>query len=258
MSTRMVQHYSRYPITEYVLTLNGTETEIKHFKDFLRQTGIKSKVFQNTLTYNNIRQARWANQRQAYIARTYNPWDWKISVDSDEILIMNEVLFKILDNTDASYFFGFTVDMVHKDFNCGAPYEQELFHEFHRMYLLTQFVALSQKVPVARVNVTVEGAAHNVTRRFRNGKSFEKVLPLYHFKWSDGVYEKLQERYDMYHKLGISYYEESLQFCEILKHGFEDLVVKDLYSVKFSHKPDKTGGCSLQMDPNGKYEFLRY
>ena len=258
MSTRMVEHYSRYPITEFVLTLNGTQSQIGSFREVLRQHNIKVKVFEKTQSYNNRRQARWANQRQAYISATYNRRDWKICVDADEILILNEILYETLDRTDVSHFLGFIVDMVHRDTRLGASYEQDLFHTLHKQCFLTQTTAIAQKVPLARVFVLVEGAAHNVTRRFRREKRFEKVLPLYHFKWGDGVCERLQERYNNYRQLGISYYDESMRFCEILRSGVEHLLVKDLYSVRFSIKEDKTGGCSLLLDPSGGHEFFRY
>lgn len=258
MSTRMVKHYSQYPITEFVLTLNATQSQIRSFRDVLRQLGIKAKVFEKTQSYDNRRQARWANQRQAYISRTYNYRDWKICVDADEILIINEVLYDTLDSTDASYFLAFIVDMVHRDMHLGASYEQDLLHRLHRKCFLTQTTALAQKVPLARVFVLVEGAAHNVTRRYRREKCFEKVLPLHHFKWGSGVYERLLERYDTYRQLGISYYDESMRFCEILNSGVEHLFEDNLYSVRFSVKKDKTGGYSLQLDSNGDHGFFRY
>ena len=43
MSTRMIKYYSQYPITEFVLTLNGTQSQIRKFKNFLLQNQIKTK-----------------------------------------------------------------------------------------------------------------------------------------------------------------------------------------------------------------------
>jgi len=100
MSKQMIIHYSKYPISEFVLTLNGNESQIRRFRDFLRGINVRMRIFPNTLVYDNRRQARWSNQRQAYIRDRYSEHDWKISVDSDEILLMNDVLYDTLDCTD--------------------------------------------------------------------------------------------------------------------------------------------------------------
>jgi hypothetical protein len=99
MSKQMIIHYSRYPISELVLTLNGSDEQIQNFKDFLSGFNIKMKLFEKNQEYDNRKQARWANQRQSYIRSCYHDNDWKITVDGDEIIILNETLCDVLDHT---------------------------------------------------------------------------------------------------------------------------------------------------------------
>ncbi len=159
---------------------------------------------------------------------------------------------------DSSYFLAFTVDMMPERSHVEVPCNTTVFEIPHRKCFLTQTNALAQKAPLARNYILVEGAAHNVTKRFRREKRFEKILPLYHYKWESGVRERMLERFNRYKRLAIPYYNESRKFYDILQDGINQLVVEDIYSVRFNIKRDKTGECSLRIDPRGEYEFYKY
>lgn len=256
MSKQMLLHYREWPITEFILTLNGSEGEIRSFQSFLRDARIPATVFAATHCYDNRWQARWSNRRQALIQRKYTAQDWKLSVDSDEILEVSEALLRILDSSHCAYFLAFTVDMI----PVGPAHETTLYDRIfdrpHIACLLTQAYALAQKVPLARAHVLVGGAAHDVARRYRKLPKYEHVLPLYHYKWETGVRARLRERFGHYQQLRIPYAEESNLFCAQLDRGIDHLRVNDLDSVRLAIKPDKTGGMSLQIDPAGQLTFF--
>ena len=256
MSRQMLLYYRQWPITEFVLTLNGGEDEIRAFRRFMRDSGIHATVFTKTVPYDNRLQARWSQQRQAYIQHQYAAYDWKLCVDSDEIIEMSDALMRTLDTTTCAYFLAFTVDMVPIASVAETPSGVQIFDRPHAMYFLTQANALAQKVPLARARVWVGGAAHDVTKRYRALPRYEHVLPLYHYKWEAGVRTRLLERFQHYRRLGLPYAEESVQFCKLLDKGIGHLRVDDLDHVRMSIKPDKTGDVSLQLDPEGHLIFF--
>ena len=256
MSEQMLLFYKEWPITEFVLTLNGSEGQIRSFREFLRNAKIPATVFTATARYDNRRQARWSNQRQAFIGRKYTAQDWKLCVDSDEIVEQSDALLQVLDTTLCAYFVGFTVNMVPITSADETPYNGRVFDRPHMKCFLTQAYALAQKVPLARAHILVGGAAHDVARRYRALPRYEHVLPLYHYKWEKGVCARLRERFEHYQQLGLPYAEESLLFCTQLHRGLSHLRVDDLSSVRLAIKPDKTGDVSLQLDPAGLLRFL--
>lgn len=256
MSSQMLLYYRQWPISEFVLTLNGSDGEIRSFRGFLRDLGIPAKVFTATAHYDNRLQARWSQQRQAYIERQYAVHDWKICVDSDEIIERSDVLLRMLGTTSCAYFLAFTVDMVPIISTDETPSLVPIFDRPHAKHFLTQVYALAQKVPLARVRVLVGGAAHDVARRYRSLPRFEHILPLYHYKWEAGVRTRLRERFEHYQQLGLPYAEESRLFCSLLDGGINHLHVDDLDHVRLSIKPDKTGDMSLQLDPAGHLTFF--
>lgn len=256
MSKQMLLYYRQWPISEFVLTLNGSEREIRCFRQFLRDAGIPAMVFTVTGRYNNRLQARWSQQRQAYIQHQYAAHEWKLCVDSDEIVEWSDALLRVLDTTACAYFYAFTVDMVPIASTDETPSHVQVFDRPHGMYFLTQAYALAQKVPLARAHVLVGGAAHDVARRYRALPRYEHVLPLYHYKWEAGVRTRLRDRFEHYRRLGLPYAEESLLFCTALDEGISHLHVDDLDRVRLSIKPDKTGDVSLQLDPAGHITFL--
>lgn len=256
MSRQMLLSYREWPITEFVLTLNGSEGEIRSFREFLRNTKIPAIVFTATARYDNRWQARWSNQRQAFIRRKYTAQDWKLCVDSDEIVEQNDALLQVLDTTLCAYFLGFTVDMVPIASANETPSNERVFDRPHMKCFLTQAYALAQKVPLARAHVLVGGAAHDVARRYRTLPRYEHVLPVYHYKWETGVRARLRERFEHYQQLGLPYAEESVLFCRQLEEGISHLSVGDLDSVRLAIKPDKTRDLSLQLDPAGHLRFF--
>lgn len=258
MSRQMLLYYHQWPISEFVLTLNGSEGEIRSFRQFLRDAGIPATVFTATARYDNRLQARWSRQRQAYIERRYEGHDWKLCVDSDEFVGRSDVLLRMLDTTRCAYFLAFTVDMVPIASADETPSQVPVFHRPHAKFFLTQAYALAQKVPLARVHVVVGGAAHDVARRYRALPHYEHILPLYHYKWEAGVRTRLCERFEHYKRLGLPYAEESRLFCSLLDEGINHLRVDDLDRVRLSIKPDKTGDVSLQLDPAGHLTFFSY
>jgi len=256
MSRQMLLSYREWPITEFVLTLNGSEGKIRSFREFLRNAKIPATVFTATASYDNRRQARWSNQRQAFIRRKYTAQDWKLCVDSDEKVEQSDALLQVLDTTVCAYFLGFTVDMVPITSADETPCNERVFDRPHMKCFLTQAYALAQKVPLARAHILVGGGAHDVARRYRALPRYEYVLPLYHYKWEKGVCARLRERFEHYQQLGVPYAEESLLFCTQLHRGISHLRVDDLSSVRLAIKPDKTGDVSLQLDPAGLLRFL--
>jgi hypothetical protein len=256
MSRQMLLYYREWPITEFVLTLNGSDGEIRSFRNFLRDASIPATVFAATERYDNRRQARWSNQRQAYIRRKYTAQDWKLCVDSDEILDRSEVLLQLLDTTLSDYFLAFTVDMVPIAPADESPSGARVFDRPHIKCFLTQVYALAQKVPIARAHVLVGGAAHDVTRRYRSLPRYDHVLPLYHYKWESGVRARLHDRFEHYQQLGLPYAEESQLFCTQLDEGIAHLCVGDLSAVRLAVNRDKTGDLSLQLDPAGHLTFF--
>jgi hypothetical protein len=256
MSRQMLLYYREWPITEFVLTLNGSEGEIWSFRKFLRDADIPATVFTATARYDNRRQARWSNQRQAFICRKYTAQDWKLCVDSDEIVDRTDALLQLLDTTHCAYFLAFTVDMVPIAPADQTPSNERVFDRPHMKCFLTQAYALAQKVPLARAHVLVGGAAHDVARRYRALPRYEHVLPLYHYKWETGVRARLLERFQHYQQLGLPYAEESLLFSTQLDEGTSHLRVDDLDSVRLAIKRDKTGDVSLQLDPAGHLAFF--
>lgn len=258
MSRQMLLYYRQWPISEFVLTLNGSEGEIRAFPQFLRDARIPATVFTATARYDNRLQARWSHQRQAYIERRYAAHDWKLCVDSDEIVERSDVLLRILDTTRCDYFLAFTVDMVPTASADETPSQVPVFDRPHASYFLTQAHAVAQKVPLARVPVLVGGAAHDVARRYRALPRYEHVLPLYHYKWETGVRTRLRERFERYQRLGLPYAEESRLFCSLLDGGINHLHVEDLDHVRLSIKADKTGDVSLQLDPAGHLTFFSH
>lgn len=256
MSKQMLLHYSQWPINEFVLTLNGSESDIWYFRQFVCEAGLPATVFSTTAPYDNRRQARWSSQRQSYISRRYSPHDWKLCVDSDEILERSDALLRVLDATTCAYFLAFTVDMlpvVPPDETLG---DAQVFDRPHLKCFLTQAYALAQKVPLARAHVLVGGAGHDVGRRYRALPRFDHILPLFHYKWEAGVRVRLLRRFEHYRQLGVPYAEESLLYYRRLREGVGDLVVADLDHVRFAMKRDKTGGTSLQIDPAGHLTFF--
>lgn len=256
MSRQMLLYYRQWPISEFVLTLNGGESEIRSFRQFIRDACVPATVFNATKRYDNRLQARWSQQRQAYIQRHYEPRDWKLCVDSDEIIECSDALLHVLDTTCCAYFLAFTVDMIPIALAKKTPVPVQVFDHPHGMYFLTQAHALAQKVPLARAHVLVEGAAHNVTKRNRTLPPYEHVLPLYHYKWETGVQTRLRERFEYYSYLGLPYAEESLLFCKLIEDGISHLRIDDLNRVRLSIKPDKTGDMSLQLDHAGHLTFF--
>lgn len=256
MSRQMLLYYRQWPISEFVLTLNGNDGEIRAFKQFLRDASIPAKVFNATVRYDNRLQWRWSQQRQAYIQSQYAARDWKLCVDSDEIIERSDALLRVLNTTCCAYFLAFTVDMVPIASADETPSSVLVFDRPHVMYFLTQAHALAQKVPLARAHVLVGGAAHDVARRYRALPRYEYVLPLYHYKWEAGVRTRLRDRLAHYQRLVLSYAEESLRFCTMLDEGISHLQVNDLDCVRLSIKPDKTGDVSLQIDPSGHLTFF--
>jgi len=256
MSRQMLLYYRQWPISEFVLTLNGSEGEIWSFRQFLRDAGIPATVFTATVRYDNRLQARWSQQRQSYIQHQYAAHDWKLCVDSDEIVERSDALLRVLDTTCCSYFLAFTVDMVPIASADETPSHVQVFDRPHVMCFLTQAYALAQKVPLARAHVLVGGAAHDVARRYRALPRYEHVLPLYHYKWEAGVRTRLRERFEHYRRLGLPYAWESLLLCTLLDEGIKHLHVDDLDHVRLSIKPDKTGDVSLQIDPAGHLTFF--
>jgi hypothetical protein len=258
MSRQFLLYYCQWPISEFVLTLNGSEGEVRSFGHFLHDAGIPATVFTATARYDNRLQARWSQQRQAYITRHYAAHDWKLCVDSDEIVERSDLLLRMLDTTPCAYFLAFTVDMIPIVSADETPSQVPVFHRPHAKYFLTQAYALAQKVPLARVHVLVGGAAHDVARRYRALPRYEHVLPLYHYKWEAGVRTRLRERFEHYQWLGFPYAEESRLFCSLLDEGINHLHVDDLDRVRLSIKPDKTGDVSLQLDPAGHLTFFSH
>ncbi len=256
MSKQMLLSYRQWPISEFVLTLNGSEGEIRLFRQFLRDVGIPATVFTATARYDNRLQARWSNQRQSYISRQYSAQDWKLCVDSDEIVDRSDALLRVLDTTPCAYFLAFTVDMVPIASADETPSHLLVFDRPHLRCFLTQTCAVAQKVPLARAHILVGGAAHNVARRYRALPRYEHVLPLYHYKWEAGVRTRLRERFEHYRRLGLPYAEESLLFCARLDEGISHLRVDNLDSVRLAIKRDKTGDRSLHLDPAGHLTFF--
>jgi len=257
MSRRMMEYYSEHSISDFVLTVNGSRDEVAEFCKFVDRLGIRAKIFEKNSPTNNLLQARWSSQRQAFISANFNQADWKFSVDSDEIVYLGDGLLDLLSETDAEWFLAFMVDVIHRINGVGGDYENELFDERHNFYFLTQAVALAQKVPLARVSVLVGGAAHDVGRRFRGRKRFPGVLPLFHFKWGRSVFERLHQRFVAYQQLGIGFSEESMEFCELAKGRLTTFLVQDLHQARFSIGLDKTGGRSLRLDPQGDLSFFK-
>lgn len=256
MSKQMLLSYRQWPISEFVLTLNGSDGEIRSFRLFLRDAGIPATVFTATARYDNRLQARWSQQRQAYIRRQYAAHDWKLGVDSDEIVDRSDALLRVLDNTTCAYFLAFTVDMVPVTSADETSSRVPVFDRPHVMCFLTQACALAQKVPLARAHVLVGGAAHDVARRYRALPRYEHVLPLYHYKWEAGVSTRLMERFEHYRRLGLPYADESRLFCTQLDEGISHLRVDDLDSIRLAIKRDKTGDTSLQLDSAGPLAFF--
>ena len=257
MSKQMLLHYRQWPISEFVLTLNGSEREIWYFRQFLSDVNIPATIFTATARYDNRLQARWSSQRQSYIRCRYSAHDWKLSVDSDEILELCDALLWVLDTTTCSYFLGFTVDMVPMVLADDSRSDASVFDRPHFKCFLTQAFALAQKVPLARAHVLVGGAAHDLARRYQGLPRHEHILPLYHYKWEAGVHTRLLERFEYYHRLGLPYSEESMLFSMRLQDGISDMLVDDLNSIRFAMKRDKTGSRSLQLDAAGDLAFFK-
>lgn len=257
ISKEMLLYYREWPIDEFVLTLNGSESDIWYFRQFLRQAELPATIFTATSAYDNRKQARWSNQRQAYICEHYSTQDWKLCVDSDEILEGRDALLQLLETTACSYFLAFTVDMLPASPTADTGDDLPVFARPHIKCLLTQAYALAQKVPLARAHVLIGGAGHDVARRYRALPWHGQVLPLLHYKWETGIGARLIERFEHYQRLGLPHCEESALFHRRLQDGVDDLIVPDLAEIRLSIKRDKTGGTSLQVDPDGHLRFFR-
>lgn len=256
MSRNMLLHYRQWPISELVLTLNGSEADIWEFRRFLRDVGIRATVFGEPGPYDNRRQSRWSSRRQDYIRQHYSERDWKISVDSDEIVEFSQELLEVIETADCSYVLGFIVDMLPTELIGPLGEQAARLGQKHTHCFLTQAIALAQKVPLARAHVLLGGAAHDVARRYRTLRCFRQVLAVYHYKWELGIHTRLRERAQRYRDLGIAFADESLLYLDRLRTGVSDLIVDDLNSTRLSIGPDKTGGRSLQLDPRGQLSFF--
>lgn len=109
-----LKHYSRYPISEYFLSLNGTVQEIEKFKKEVSKCSFLDSsnynYYSRTEKYTAPIRNNWLLEHEKDIKKKYTKNDWKFTVDSDEFFFYDPNLLDSFlrnanfDHIDAIFF----------------------------------------------------------------------------------------------------------------------------------------------------------
>lgn len=154
--------------------------------------------------------------RQALETR---PGDWFVIADQDELQVYPGDLGSILAHCDErgyEYIEGCFLDRVAADGSFPAVRREE---SIWRQFPLAGFVsapvlqANPNKVVAAKGRVALRAGQHYAASG-RGCPTKELYIPVHHFKWVEGILERLEQRAEFRRRRGDRYWEESQRFVD--------------------------------------------
>jgi hypothetical protein len=166
----------------------------------------------------SVTTGNWVDdQRNVYmLQRTRYPDDWFILADQDEFQVYPGDLRSIVEDCDAQGFDhirGCFIDRIARDggFPATNP-DQRVWDQFPLGAYLSPILGADPRKVVALKGAlpVVTGQHHALAGRACPTRQY--FVPVYHFKWADGILERLTERAMKFRSLGIAHWVESASF----------------------------------------------
>jgi len=205
---KFIEYYKALGVDFFYLILNGSDSDIQTFCDFLTQSQVNFFFYPWIGTYHS-------NERNAYIRLINNhignqltSEDWVLTVDSDEFFVppknlsMRDFIDSLIEKK-VDYVVSFLVDMVSSAGVFDVVEDGDnLIEKFSIPTLLSQDLlgVKIEKVPLSKFIVKRErGSYHNI--KIRDMVEFEplqKIIPIRHIRWHSDIISELCQRTEMY------------------------------------------------------------
>jgi len=160
------------------------------------------------------------------------PDDWFLIADQDELQMYPDDLKSLLGDCDAAgyeYVEGCFLDRVAADGSFPAVLPNG---SIWRQYPLAGFISASvlqanpNKIVAAKGSVAL-GPGQHYALSGRGLPPAELYVPVHHFKWVEGILERLEQRAEFRRKRGDRYWEESQRFIDYCRAHDGRLDVRD-------------------------------
>lgn len=160
---------------------------------------------------------KWLQSLNPYLYRhtlEQAPQDWFVLADSDEFQVYAQPIPAVLHRVDqAGYDFveGFLIDRVAKDGGLPPVHEEVgVWQQFPLAGAVTfpMIGGNMMKVAAARGSVRLSPGQHYA--QAGNGCPISRCyVPVHHFKWTDGLADRLRKRVEFYRAVGDDLWQES-------------------------------------------------
>jgi hypothetical protein len=218
----MLRHYSGLGVNSFIVHTHAESLddpvieEIDQIVDTFGAKVASVNVFPWSATFNQILYR---------LDRPQRPTDWFILADQDELQFYRDGLFELLDYCDRSgysYVEGAFVDRLAADGRLGIVRANgSIWSQFPLGAFLTGPLlgASVNKIVAVKGNVAV-GYGQHQARGSEGCPVAEHYIPVHHFKWVDGLIDRLQHRIRTRQMLEEEVWHESDRFLSYYqRHG---------------------------------------
>ena len=234
----MLAHYRGLGVDSFLVHVQAEETD----DPVIAQTEAIMREFWGEIASVTVGEWLHNTNRELYRrAMQARPDDWFVIADQDELQVYPRELRSILDECDRrgyEYVEGCFLDRLAADGSFPAVRREE---SIWRQFPLAGFVsarilaANPNKVVAAKGRVELGPGQHyaNISGSRPGGAGGcgcpveELYVPVHHFKWVEGVLERLEQRAAFRRERGDRYWEESQRFVDYCRAHGGKLDVKD-------------------------------